>query len=177
MLSFSKFPLLSLSPLTWLEVGTRAPLGALNCAFLNPSRTPRCVLGSPPGPFQLGERFRCTQTVPLPNWPGHLDALTIWRQVAATVDCQAPGDSAEASYCRLAPLRPSTDDDERWVGGSDGGSGSGSQHGVAGHCHSTQSQHIITAHSHPPLVPKTKKRRKDDSPQEDRQTTNGTPRC
>ena len=65
------------------------------------------LFSTPPGGLQLGERFRCTQTVPLPNWPGHLDSLTIWRRVEATVDCRAPDDPSEASYCRLTALQPS----------------------------------------------------------------------
>ena len=37
--------------------------------------------------LRLGEQFRCVSRVQLPNWPGYMDTLTIWRRMAATVEC------------------------------------------------------------------------------------------
>ena len=35
----------------------------------------------------LATGFRRTATVGLPNWPGHLDALTVWRRAGAPLEC------------------------------------------------------------------------------------------
>lgn len=39
--------------------------------------------------FQLAlvENFRKVKEVKLPNWPGHLDSLTIWVRVQEPVEC------------------------------------------------------------------------------------------
>lgn len=37
--------------------------------------------------LELGERFRCVSRVQLPNWPGHMDSLTIWSRASQPVEC------------------------------------------------------------------------------------------
>ncbi|XP_019615932.1 PREDICTED: uncharacterized protein LOC109463529 isoform X1 [Branchiostoma belcheri] len=37
--------------------------------------------------LNLGEHFRCVTRMQLPNWPGHMDTLTLWRRLPAAVDC------------------------------------------------------------------------------------------
>ncbi|KAJ7374101.1 hypothetical protein OS493_009433 [Desmophyllum pertusum] len=47
--------------------------------------------------LQLGERFRCVSRVQLPNWPGHMDSLTVWSRASQPVEC----DGAEMVFVRL----------------------------------------------------------------------------
>ena len=37
--------------------------------------------------LELGERFRCVSRVQLPNWPGHMDSLTVWSRASQPVEC------------------------------------------------------------------------------------------
>ena len=36
--------------------------------------------------LRLGEQFRCISRVQLPNWPGYMDSLTVWKRAAVSVD-------------------------------------------------------------------------------------------
>jgi len=47
--------------------------------------------------LELGERFRCVSRVQLPNWPGHMDSLTVWSRASQPVEC----DGAEMVFVRL----------------------------------------------------------------------------
>ncbi|XP_022780549.1 uncharacterized protein LOC111321833 isoform X2 [Stylophora pistillata] len=38
--------------------------------------------------LRLGETFRCVSRVQLPNWPGHMDSLTVWSRAPDVVDCE-----------------------------------------------------------------------------------------
>ncbi|XP_070573405.1 uncharacterized protein [Ptychodera flava] len=51
--------------------------------------------------MQLGKEFRCINRVQLPNWPGHMDSLTLWRRVAKPVEC----DGALFQYVDVPPKR------------------------------------------------------------------------
>nr|XP_006815735.1 PREDICTED: uncharacterized protein LOC100378907 [Saccoglossus kowalevskii] len=51
--------------------------------------------------LQLGEEYRCINRVQLPNWPGHMDALTLWRRVESPVDC----DGAMFQHVDVPPKR------------------------------------------------------------------------
>ncbi|XP_078362177.1 uncharacterized protein LOC144646455 [Oculina patagonica] len=57
--------------------------------------------------LQLGERFRCVSRVQLPNWPGHMDSLTVWSRASQPVDC----DGADMVFVRL--------ENPRYLGWSD----------------------------------------------------------
>ena len=37
--------------------------------------------------LRLGETFRCVSRVQLPNWPGHMDSLTVWSRAPQPVEC------------------------------------------------------------------------------------------
>lgn len=37
--------------------------------------------------LRLGESFRCVSRVQLPNWPGHMDSLTVWSRAPQPVEC------------------------------------------------------------------------------------------
>ena len=47
--------------------------------------------------LELGERFRCVSRVQLPNWPGHMDSLTVWSRASQPVEC----DGADMVFVRL----------------------------------------------------------------------------
>lgn len=47
--------------------------------------------------LELGEHFRCVSRVQLPNWPGHMDSLTVWSRASQPVEC----DGAEMVFVRL----------------------------------------------------------------------------
>lgn len=47
--------------------------------------------------LELGERFRCVSRVQLPNWPGHMDSLTVWSRASQAVEC----DGADMVFVRL----------------------------------------------------------------------------
>lgn len=47
--------------------------------------------------LQLGEHFRCVSRVQLPNWPGHLDSLTVWSRASQPVEC----DGADMVFVHL----------------------------------------------------------------------------
>ena len=51
--------------------------------------------------IQLGESFRCVSRVQLPNWPGHMDSLTVWSRVSQPVRC----DGADMVFVHLANPR------------------------------------------------------------------------
>ena len=47
--------------------------------------------------LELGKRFRCVSRVQLPNWPGHMDSLTVWSRASQPVEC----DGADMVFVRL----------------------------------------------------------------------------
>lgn len=51
--------------------------------------------------IQLGECFRCVSRVQLPNWPGHMDSLTVWSRALQPVRC----DGADMVFVHLANPR------------------------------------------------------------------------
>ncbi|RMX56318.1 hypothetical protein pdam_00019264 [Pocillopora damicornis] len=51
--------------------------------------------------LRLGETFRCVSRVQLPNWPGHMDSLTVWSRAPDVVDC----DGADMVFIPLENTR------------------------------------------------------------------------
>ncbi|XP_068748334.1 uncharacterized protein [Montipora capricornis] len=51
--------------------------------------------------LQLGRHFRCVSRVQLPNWPGHMDSLTVWSRVSQSVEC----DGADMVFVHLSNPR------------------------------------------------------------------------
>ena len=51
--------------------------------------------------LRLGETFRCVSRVQLPNWPGHMDSLTVWSRAPDVVDC----DGADMVFIPLKNTR------------------------------------------------------------------------
>ena len=47
--------------------------------------------------LKLVEQFRCVCRVELPNWPGHMDSLTIWSRVSSSQDC----DGADMKFVHI----------------------------------------------------------------------------
>ena len=54
----------------------------------------------------LASRFRRVATTPLPRWPGHLDEMTVWRQIVAAVTVQHSNHDDTISLCHLATPKP-----------------------------------------------------------------------
>ena len=49
--------------------------------------------------LELGNSFRCVYRSNLPNWPGHLDSLSIWCKIMEPIKCNG------AMFCYVPGLQ------------------------------------------------------------------------